>query len=314
MRTNEETVTAFQNGDRNALEELWKANERGVKYVADKIAAAGLGDPEDLKQEGFFGLRRAAELYDPAEGTPFITFAWHWIRQAMYMSVRETGTAIRIPAHMQEKLRKYRRFISEYMESTGSRPSDAQICAVLHVSSETLDTIRAALQMVTLASLDGPVGDPEDGLTLADSVASEGDLEEDVARRLDHERMAQDLAAMIEKMDPAKRDALRTRFWEQKPQAERQNQKTQQALAELRRPEKRIRLEPYYLSYLSSRAYKGGLSYFKNTGSSITETLALQRIQHLEESRARLQKTRQEALDLLKAGENKREEDETVSH
>ncbi len=34
--------------------------------MADKIAAAGLGDAEDLLQEGFFGLLKAAEAYDPA--------------------------------------------------------------------------------------------------------------------------------------------------------------------------------------------------------------------------------------------------------
>lgn len=59
-RTNEEIVAAFQSGDQSALSELWANNERGVKYMADKIAAAGLGDAEDLLQEGFFGLLKAA--------------------------------------------------------------------------------------------------------------------------------------------------------------------------------------------------------------------------------------------------------------
>ena len=44
--------------------------------MADKIAAAGLGDAEDLLQEGFFGLLKAAEAYDPAEGVTFMTYAW----------------------------------------------------------------------------------------------------------------------------------------------------------------------------------------------------------------------------------------------
>ena len=141
-KTNEEIVAAFQAGDQSALSELWANNERGVKYLADKIAAAGLGDAEDLLQEGFFGLLKAAEDYDPAEGVAFMTYAWQWLRNAMFGSIRATGSAIRLPSHIQEKIWRYRRFISEYQKSTGSSPSDAQICAVLSVDAAALAKIR----------------------------------------------------------------------------------------------------------------------------------------------------------------------------
>lgn len=275
MRSNEEIVAAFQGGDPEAMEELWLQNERGVQYVADKLAAAGLGEAEDLKQEGFFGLRRAAELYDPDGGASFIGYAWPWIRQAMYNSIRSTGAAIRIPVHLREQLQKYRRFMAEYQQSTGEAPSEVQIRAYLGFDAHTQGRIREAMQMLTLASLEGPTGAPEDGLTLADSIASGETLEEDAVRRLDHEILARDLAAMIEKLAPEKRDAIRARYWEEKPQKSRENQKTQQALRELRRPWNIKRLEPYYFDYMCSSAYKGGVSYFKQKGCSVTEHLAI---------------------------------------
>ena len=265
-------MAAFQRGDPEALEELWKQNERGVKYLADKMAALGLGEAEDLQQEGFFGLRRAAELYDPEAGASFMTFAWFWIRQAMRRSAESAGT-IRIPEGLREKIRKYQRFVAEYQKSTGEGPTDAQTRALLGFNQRDLENIREAQQMLSTAPLDGPAGDPEAGLTLADSIASEETLEEDAVRHLDHERLSATLDAMIEKLAPEKRDAIRGRYYEQRPQKSRENQKTQQALRELRRPWNIKRLEPYYFDYMCSSAYKGSLSYFKSKGTSITEAL-----------------------------------------
>lgn len=276
-KTNEEVVAAFQAGDQSALSELWVNNERGVKYLADKIAAAGLGDTEDLLQEGFFGLLKAAEAYDPAEGVAFMTYAWQWLRNAMFGSIRATGSAIRLPSHIQEKIWKYRRFISEYQKNTGSSPSDAQICAVLSVDAAALEKIRDALKIVTLASIDAPVADSDDSLTLGDSLAGAGDLEEDVARRLDHEKMAGELQRLISRMDPEKQQALRVRFWGDRALTPKEMQKNKQALAELRRPSNKARLRPYYESYLGD-PYRGGLQRFRETGESITEALALRKI------------------------------------
>lgn len=280
-KTNEEIVAAFQAGDQSALSELWANNERGVKYLADKIAAAGLGDAEDLLQEGFFGLLKAAEDYDPAEGVAFMTYAWQWLRNAMFGSIRATGSAIRLPSHIQEKIWRYRRFISEYQKSTGSYPSDAQICAVLSVDAAALAKIREALKVVTLASIDAPVADLDDSLTLGDSLAGAEDLEEDVGRRLDHERMAGELQRLIGRMDPEKQQALRVRFWGDRTLTPIELQKNKQALAELRSPSNRARLRPYYEAYLGS-PYRGGLQRFRETGESITESLAIRRISRQE--------------------------------
>lgn len=284
MKTNEELVAAFQQGDPEALDELWRQNERGVAYVADKIAAAGLGDPEDLKHEGFFGLLRAAELFDPAEGTVFITYAWPWIRQAMYKSVQNSGDVIRLPSHVHEKIFKYRRFISEYSKSVGCDPTDREICAALRIGEKTLTNIREALKAVNPASLEGPAGDQTDELTLGDMLPSEGSLEDDVARRMDREKMSQDLAALIDRMSQEKQWALRARYWEERLLTPDEMQKNKQALAELRQPSNKSRLRPYYEQYLGD-PYKSGLQRFRHTGESVTEHLALRRLE-MEERHA----------------------------
>ena len=310
MRSNEEIVAAFQDGDLEAIEELWLQNERGVRYVADKLAASGLGEAEDLKHEGFFGLRRAAELYDPAGGAPFMAYAWHWIRQAMYSSIRDTGSTIRIPAHMREKLTKYRRFLAEYQQSAGAWPEDAQIRARLKISQEELETIQETLQLLTVASLDGPAGDQEGEITLGDTVADKGDFAEDVGHTLDHERMTEELSRIMDKMNPRRRDAVKARYFENGTLDTFGYTSTREGLRELRRRGRGGPLEQYYIDYLSSTAYKGGLGYFRRKGCSVTEAAALRNIE-LKERREKMQRQiREEAEAELRAILEKRKENE----
>jgi len=70
-------------GDRCALDELVIAHERMVIGVARKFR--GFGPPmEDLVQEGFGGLVRAANGFDPDRGFRFSTYAMWWVRAAIF--------------------------------------------------------------------------------------------------------------------------------------------------------------------------------------------------------------------------------------
>lgn len=123
--------------------------------------------------------------------------------------------------------------------------------------------------------------DSDGSLTLGDSLAGAEDLEEDVGRRLDHEKMAGELQRLISRMDPEKQQALRVRFWGNRALTQRELLKNKQALAELRSPSNRARLRPYYEAYLGS-PYRGGLRRFRETGESVTESLAIRRISRQE--------------------------------
>jgi len=276
MKTNEEIVADFQRGDPDALEALWKQNERGVAYVADKVAAAGLGEPEDLKQEGFFGLLRAAELFDPAEGASFMTYAWPWIRQAIYSRGGETRGTIRLPPHMREKIIKYRRFVSDFSRSAGCEPNDLQIQHYLQIGPQLLENIRKAMKVMYPESLDGPAGRTDD-LTLGDVLPGDNNMEEDIIRHLDREKMAQDLDELIRSMSQEKQAALHAEYWEERQLSPDERKRHREALSDLQRPANKRILRPYYEQYMGN-PYKGGLQRFRSTGESIVETLALKHL------------------------------------
>lgn len=67
---------------------------------------------DDLIQVGMLGLIRAAELFDPRQGTPFTVFARPHIRGAILHHLRDLAPAVRLPrrqAELQERLRQEER-------------------------------------------------------------------------------------------------------------------------------------------------------------------------------------------------------------
>jgi RNA polymerase primary sigma factor len=67
-----------------------------VASVARQYRGRGV-DLEDLVQEGWFGVRRAVELWDYRRGFRLSTYAGWWVRQAVQRAVAGQGRTIRLP-------------------------------------------------------------------------------------------------------------------------------------------------------------------------------------------------------------------------
>ena len=92
----------------------WRLAMSGKRIAhgeARKLAGVYL-DEEDLVQEGYIGLLRAAKRFDAERGIRFSTYARWWVRAQMTRAIDHTGRPVRLPGcavEQQRNLRKARK-------------------------------------------------------------------------------------------------------------------------------------------------------------------------------------------------------------
>ena len=79
--SNEELSVAVQNGDHDALAQLWGQVKDYAYTVVMRYATKPYADTEDYLQTAFLGIRAAALAFDPLRGS-FLTVADWYIRSA----------------------------------------------------------------------------------------------------------------------------------------------------------------------------------------------------------------------------------------
>jgi RNA polymerase primary sigma factor len=188
-----------------AIKELTKANLRLVISIAKHYIGNGVVFM-DLLQEGALGLIKAAERFDHKKNFKFSTYATWWIRQTITRAIANNSRTIRIPVHMQDKIKCYKKVCSDLNQKLNREPSDEELAKELNISKKKLLGIKHAI-INEPVSLETPV---TEDLSIADFIEDTSyHSPEKMAENL---CISEDIGTIFDNLDYREKKILSHRF------------------------------------------------------------------------------------------------------
>lgn len=128
---------AVRQGER-ARREFVEANLRLVVSVAKRFRQRGT-PLLDLIQDGNIGLLQAVDRFDGRRGFRFSTYATWWVRQAITDGVERNAHAMRLPSHVDRRVREAQAVAIDLAQRLGHQPTTLEIATKL---GEDVDAIK----------------------------------------------------------------------------------------------------------------------------------------------------------------------------
>ena len=131
-------IEKAQNGDLEARDIVVRSNLRFVVTIAKQWQGRGV-PLMDLISEGNNGLLYAIEKFDINRGTPFISYAVHWIKQYIYQAIYWTGREIRLPVSQQVKIIQLLKAEANFAKSNLRNPSPSELSEITGIDEEDIN-------------------------------------------------------------------------------------------------------------------------------------------------------------------------------
>ncbi len=188
-----------------AVKKLVQANLRLVVSIAKKYIGQGVLFM-DLVQEGSLGLIKAAEKFDYKKNFKFSTYATWWIKQTIIRAISNHSRTIRIPVHMLEKIRKYKKACSIAACDETMDVDEETISKISGLDIRKINEVKNAIKKEPV-SLDTFV---TDDLCIQDYVedTSYSSPENSTQKKLQQK----DITRLLKTLDTREREIIKRRF------------------------------------------------------------------------------------------------------
>ena len=188
-----------------AKKKLVQANLRLVVSIAKKYIGQGVLFM-DLVQEGSLGLIKAAEKFDYRKNFKFSTYATWWIKQTIIRAISNHARNIRIPVHMLEKIKRYKKACNCAVSNSILENDDEMISKISGLDTKKIEEIKSVLKKEPI-SLDTFVTDDlciqdyvEDTTYISPEVSTQNKLQEN------------DVSKLINLLDKREQEIIKRRF------------------------------------------------------------------------------------------------------
>lgn len=198
-------IKRFKAGDKDALDELLKENQRLVWSIVNRMPSA---DKEDLFQTGCIGLIKAAKRFDTSKGVMFSTYAVYMIMGEIKKFLRDDGM-IKISRSVKELAIKVKKTEAEILADTGKEATIAEIAKKIEKSEEEIiECLEADKKPV---SLNKTIGDADN--SFEDIISSNSEFDEKI---VDFLTVAQEM----KKLNNREKYIIFMRYFKNKTQSE----------------------------------------------------------------------------------------------
>ena len=286
--TNEELVMEIQAGRDLAenLVKLWEQNQGAIWQQARKYA--GLAEMDDLLQEGYLAMHRAALEYDPGRGASFITMLLVALPRALHRYVGQLA-ALKIPEQERRNIAELDQMEKSFLAEHGRYPTNWEACRELGISQEKLQQIRRSRSAGYVDSLDRTIDMEDVEVALMDAIPAPDSALDAVEDKIYHDSLKAAIWGAVGTLEPCQVDVICRRYvddqtlqatgeahgedigWARRTEAK--------ALRKLGSGANRLALQPFLDEYIYNGAIRGvGAARFRQTLTSATEREALQRI------------------------------------
>ncbi|MDA0747135.1 MAG: RNA polymerase sigma factor RpoD/SigA [bacterium] len=208
LSSKEEGALARQirSGSREARDKLVQANLKFVVRVAREYRGRGVFLP-DLISAGNLGLVMAAERFDEARGTRFITYAVWWIRQAILQTLSDHSRTVRLPSNRVELLQKVSWCMKRRQQENPDVLPVREVAEELELTEEQVRDALASGQPTV--SLNSGLNNGEEG-SLMDTVVDEKQASPESL--LFQDSMKRDIASVLESLEEREKEVIRLYF------------------------------------------------------------------------------------------------------
>ncbi len=201
----EELRQLFLDGE-EARHVLIQSNSRLVISIAKKYMGQGVPFL-DLIQEGNLGLMKAAEKFDYRRGNRFSTYATWWIRQSITRALADQGRTIRVPVHMNDRIRRVYGTAQTLEQELERKPTPEEIALEMGLSTRQVkQALQASRRPLSLEKPVGEEGDSELGQFVEDDGVA------DPVEEASQYMLREDVEELLRTLTPREERILRMRY------------------------------------------------------------------------------------------------------